>query len=403
MAETRTGPQSDVHGALGAACRVCRALGLCPLPLASLAGHAFTLYSFCIMLPLYNLISWMGMRVMYFSPETNMYRYVTNLTCIGSYVLLTNAALLSGQRRMRHWVHCLNLLVKITPRSKTSEKKERKWIIIICLYVGVVQMMSLSHLLVFGWTAGNIYMTLMQVTMTLTTYSIAFQNIFMVARIYSSSSAVNRNLKKSIQFDGMKTSNVKWTKILRNNFLNVSTVLGPSTDQIDDSWSAVKVREQALAYMSICDIIREITASEAVISILLLVGTITRLMLSAHVLVEPENGENLSWILIACLEFIWGIDTTVKTILVIEPCHSTQHQLRMTKVLINVSRRERYNDVEVANELKLFNYLCCLNEPTFSPFGICTLDRSLNTRVIIKLPTMNVLYFFTLTTIKKTY
>ncbi|XP_045503534.1 uncharacterized protein LOC123700377 [Colias croceus] len=190
--------------------------------------------------------------------------------------------------------------------------------------------------------------------MTLTTYSIAFQNIFMVARIHSASSAVNRNLKKNIQFD-----------------------------QIDHSRSAVKVREQALAYMSICDIIREISASEAVISILLLVGSITRLMLSAHVLVEPENGKNMSWILIlSCLEFIWGLNTTIKTILVIEPCHRTHHQLRMTKVLINVSRRERYDDVEVANELKLFNYLCCLNEPTFSPFGICTLDRSLNTRIL---------------------
>ncbi|XP_038219767.1 uncharacterized protein LOC119838026 [Zerene cesonia] len=172
--------------------------------------------------------------------------------------------------------------------------------------------------------------------------------------------------------------------ILHNNFVSTEyrDMIDGSGRQLEGNKIEVsrKIRNLALSYSSVCEVIEIVNDTTWHILSLWIVSGILGLMTAAVIIGDLSvNAEALAPTVI---QLIWCANVVAKFIILSEPCHSTHEAITLTRIhLIKLQKKYRYDD-GTTNELKIFFLLTVMNKPKISPLKSYTIDRLLAVKII---------------------
>nr|XP_049699385.1 gustatory receptor for sugar taste 43a [Helicoverpa armigera] len=141
------------------------------------------------------------------------------------------------------------------------------------------------------------------------------------------------------------------------------------------------IRRLALLYCSICDVIRLVNDSHGLILVALMLCLLLHLVITPyHVItnicefINKERSDRSS----PLLQLNWAVLHFVNLLLIVEPCHRTHEEMEQTRHLI--SQMIRYTPSEhslLLTELQMFYQHLILNEVSYAPLKMFSLNRSL--------------------------
>nr|XP_026489001.1 putative gustatory receptor 28b [Vanessa tameamea] len=139
------------------------------------------------------------------------------------------------------------------------------------------------------------------------------------------------------------------------------------------------IRELAISYVFICEIVMNTTKAEGVNMILAILYMAIHLEIQLYQIITTLISNSLetnffsysnivlSFWCICCISFI---------IYYIEQFHQTHYEMERTHNLI-ISGKSKENEREVEHELELFSRIIILSNASYSPLSMFTIDRTL--------------------------
>uniref|UniRef100_A0A2A4JIK5 Gustatory receptor n=1 Tax=Heliothis virescens TaxID=7102 RepID=A0A2A4JIK5_HELVI len=215
-----------------------------------------------------------------------------------------------------------------------------------------------------------------------------------VTSVLTSLQMLNNCLKNLLQEildnSALKNYALKYDSPINMN-PNMSTISNKSINSVVDTMAVYKghkksslkavpstVRRLALLYCSICDVIRLVNDSHGLIIGALMLCLLLHLVITPyHVITNIFNKER-SDRSSPLLQLNWAVLHFVNLLLIVEPCHRTNEQIDQTRHLI--SQMIRYTSSEhgaLLAELQMFYQHLILNEVSYAPLKMFSLNRSL--------------------------
>ncbi|XP_075984119.1 uncharacterized protein LOC142981866 [Anticarsia gemmatalis] len=185
-------------------------------------------------------------------------------------------------------------------------------------------------------------------------------------------------------FEPIYRKTVVTKKISRNNLFNKIT---NKTNGVSDSMkmnggvklSPTSLRRMTSLYCSLCDIIRQLNDSNGLLLVILLLSILLHMVITPyHMIVGLFHASLADQSRSIELQVPWAMFHFSKLLLVVEPGHLTHEQMDLTRNLVNqMLRYTSPDDVAITSELKLFRKHIVLNQLTYCPMQLFTLNRTL--------------------------
>nr|ALS03937.1 gustatory receptor 2 [Ectropis obliqua] len=144
------------------------------------------------------------------------------------------------------------------------------------------------------------------------------------------------------------------------------------------------VRRLASLHGTLCEVVRCVDASYGLPLIVVLISTLLHLIVTPYFLImEIIVSTNRVHFLV--LQFLWCLTHMLRMLVVVEPCHYTIAEGRRTQNLVcrlmnNVTDRPALGTLP--SRVELFSRQLLLQSVSYTPLGMCTLDRPLVASVI---------------------
>ncbi|XP_026333113.1 putative gustatory receptor 28b [Hyposmocoma kahamanoa] len=141
------------------------------------------------------------------------------------------------------------------------------------------------------------------------------------------------------------------------------------------------VRYLILSYGAICDVVRQINDSNAIVLNLLLLSFFLHLVVNPYYLISFWASTK-HWEASAMLQIFMFSFHTLNMMIIIEPAHRSTEEMEATQALLGQLTRRVTNPSEpLFHELDLFYKQIVLNPVSFTPMGICSLTRPIITTI----------------------
>ncbi|XP_061383968.1 putative gustatory receptor 28b [Danaus plexippus] len=152
------------------------------------------------------------------------------------------------------------------------------------------------------------------------------------------------------------------------------------------------IRQCIKNYLSICDIITNITQSDGILLGILIFCHILYLMSNSYKIISYSSSpiDEEANIYIAFYSSL--LHAMIMTFCV-EPYHGTETEMQRLQFLLRSMKWKNIDKTEIRNELNLFWSIMCMNKATYSPLGMFTLDRMFVLKVFGSLVTYMVIVF----------
>ncbi|XP_026333111.1 uncharacterized protein LOC113240106 [Hyposmocoma kahamanoa] len=224
------------------------------------------------------------------------------------------------------------------------------------------------------------------------TFPLELQFMDIVMKIVSAQKAINNALAEFVcQIDSREKYNVK---VVNFDYLldkaNVDEADNSSkntTKYVKESASQISKKDTKLfrylivSYGAICDVVRQINDSNAILLVVLLLSFFLHLIVSPYYLISFWVSTK-HWVVSAKLQIGMCIFHTFNMMIIIEPAHRCTEEMENTKILLSqLTRRVTRPGEPLFHELDLFHKQIVLNAASFTPMGICSLKRSIITTI----------------------
>ncbi|XP_063833350.1 uncharacterized protein LOC135082484 [Ostrinia nubilalis] len=154
---------------------------------------------------------------------------------------------------------------------------------------------------------------------------------------------------------------------------NVSATRNP-TKTVEES-----IHRLALAYTNLGLVVKRLEKAFSAILILLLLSVLLHLVISPYQWISFLTTKDRVNYVQLTLELFWNILHITRAVLVVEPPHLTQ--MDRTQTLVSQMILQNH-DIQVSEELDKFYRHILMNKVTYTPMGICTLQRPLLTSIL---------------------
>ncbi|KAM3959532.1 gustatory receptor for sugar taste 43a-like [Aphomia sociella] len=153
------------------------------------------------------------------------------------------------------------------------------------------------------------------------------------------------------------------------------------------------IRHLALSYSDICHVVTEVTQCHGKHLLFMIASIVVHLVVTPYYISLAFHYSEVQIEAIGLL-VMWCIAHFCSLVLIVEPCHWTQEELKRTNILVSLLMDRILVVDDVLNlELDEFYKQLTLNKIAFSPLGICTLARPLCASIMGLLTTYLVIMF----------
>nr|AOG12939.1 odorant receptor [Eogystia hippophaecolus] len=136
------------------------------------------------------------------------------------------------------------------------------------------------------------------------------------------------------------------------------------------------IRRLAALHGTLCEVVQRIDASYGLPLIVILISTLLHLIVTPYFLImEIIVSTNRVHFLV--LQFLWCATHLLRMFVVVEPCHYTIMEGKRTEELVCRLMTCAPSTGALPSRLELFSRQLMLRSVTYSPMGMCTLDRPL--------------------------
>ncbi|CAG4933483.1 unnamed protein product [Colias eurytheme] len=150
-------------------------------------------------------------------------------------------------------------------------------------------------------------------------------------------------------------------------------------DDIQIKELASKIRSCSSSFLFISDTVKEVRCRDGLSILISLVLIVTRLTSLGCLALLLLSGMKVSVTHITVIA--WIILQFCRLTMLVEPCHRINHQMKETIKLLNHLRYVWSEFESILCELEHFKRTIEMNEVTFSPLNLFTVDRALATKV----------------------
>ncbi|XP_075984118.1 gustatory receptor for sugar taste 43a-like [Anticarsia gemmatalis] len=410
--------ECTVSGTLSFVLRMSRLVGIAPLKFEKVrdgwrirVSRFYSVYGFIVVIVfvLFAIVALMSDLAIdtekAFRTTTNSNRmvWILDILVVGVVVI---AGAYTGMNRMKYMIDCIAQLKDINKElshfshQTISESDRKKWIMVVftlvfgCFtvftdyglfmfeVVGVDgNLLTSSFYIFFGISSIKLLLLVIQFALiamwvlpTLQLLNNCLRDVLRDVYKNSSESTLITTYPKSIVVKENSKNNVfnRFGNKSVNRVIDLMAINGglkttPST-----------IHQMSHLYCSLCDIIRQLDDSTGFILVLLLFSFLVHLIITPYHLVtglfHDEQSDHSS----VPLQLAWAVVHFSKLMMIVEPCHRTHAQMDQTRNLINqMLRYTSPEDFAIISELKLFYRHLMLNQVTYSPMQLFTLNRTL--------------------------
>ncbi|KAJ8713112.1 hypothetical protein PYW08_008416 [Mythimna loreyi] len=143
------------------------------------------------------------------------------------------------------------------------------------------------------------------------------------------------------------------------------------------------IRRLAMLYCSICDVIRQVNDSHGTVLVALLLCLLLHLVITPYHVITNIFNKSRSDRSSPLLQINWVVLHFGNLLLIIEPCHRTHDEMEMTRHLISQMMRYALSeDSALLLELQMFYQHLVLNEVSYAPLKMFSLNRTLITTIL---------------------
>ncbi|XP_073948593.1 gustatory receptor for sugar taste 43a-like [Choristoneura fumiferana] len=141
------------------------------------------------------------------------------------------------------------------------------------------------------------------------------------------------------------------------------------------------IRRLAALHGALCEVVQRIDRSYGLPLIVILLSTLLHLIVTPYFLIM-EIIVSTNRIHFLVLQFLWCVTHMLRMFVVVEPCHYTVTEGKKTEELVCQLMTYAPSGGALPSRLELFSRQLMLRSVTYSPLGMCTLDRPLVASVI---------------------
>uniref|UniRef100_A0A0K8TVM8 Gustatory receptor n=1 Tax=Epiphyas postvittana TaxID=65032 RepID=A0A0K8TVM8_EPIPO len=141
------------------------------------------------------------------------------------------------------------------------------------------------------------------------------------------------------------------------------------------------IRRLAALHGALCEVVQRIDCSYGLPLIVILLSTLLHLIVTPYFLIM-EIIVSTNRIHFLVLQFLWCVTHMLRMFVVVEPCHYTVMEGKMTEELVCRLMTYAPSGGALPSRLELFSRQLMLRSVTYSPLGMCTLGRPLIASVI---------------------
>ncbi|CAG9559316.1 unnamed protein product [Danaus chrysippus] len=141
------------------------------------------------------------------------------------------------------------------------------------------------------------------------------------------------------------------------------------------------IRRLASLHGSLCNVVHRIDNSYGLPLIVILISTLLHLIVTPYFLIM-EIIVSAHRIHFLVLQFLWCMTHLIRMFVVVEPCHYTITESRRTEVLVCRLMTSTPSTGMLPSRLELFSRQLMLQSISYTPMGMCTLDRPLVASVL---------------------
>ncbi|XP_013141682.1 PREDICTED: gustatory receptor for sugar taste 43a-like [Papilio polytes] len=141
------------------------------------------------------------------------------------------------------------------------------------------------------------------------------------------------------------------------------------------------IRRLACLHGALCDVVHALDRSYGLPLILILISTLLHLIVTPYFLIM-EIIVSTNRIHFLVLQFLWCATHMLRMFVVVEPCHYTIAEGKRTEGLVCQLMRSAPSNGSLPSRLEVFARQLMLQSVTYSPMGMCTLDRPLVASVL---------------------
>ncbi|XP_068623418.1 gustatory receptor for sugar taste 43a-like [Battus philenor] len=141
------------------------------------------------------------------------------------------------------------------------------------------------------------------------------------------------------------------------------------------------IRRLACLHGALCDVVQALDRSYGLPLILILISTLLHMIVTPYFLIM-EIIVSTNRIHFLVLQFLWCATHMLRMFVVVEPCHYTITEGKRTEELVCRLMRSAPSNGSLPSRLEVFSRQLMLQSVTYSPMGMCTLDRPLVASVL---------------------
>ncbi|XP_041972558.1 gustatory receptor for sugar taste 43a-like [Aricia agestis] len=141
------------------------------------------------------------------------------------------------------------------------------------------------------------------------------------------------------------------------------------------------IRRLAVLHGALCDVVHNIDRSYGLPLVVILMSTLLHLIVTPYFLIMEIilSTHRLHFLV---LQFLWCATHIIRMVVVVEPCHYTITEGKRTEELVCRLMASTPSTGMLPSRLEIFSRQLMLQSVSYSPMGICTLDRPLIASVL---------------------